>query len=44
MNYNIPVPEEIPAFKVDVSVHRRQVTDEEEISACNPLQLKINVR
>jgi hypothetical protein len=41
VKYNIPVPEEAPAFKVGVSVHRREATDEEEIAACYPLQLKI---
>ena len=42
MNYNIPMPEEVPAFKVEVSVSRRDAFDEEEITACYPLQLTIN--
>ena len=41
MNYNIPVPEEAPAFKVEVSVNRRKAFDEEESTACYPLRLNI---
>jgi hypothetical protein len=29
---------------VAVSVHRREASDEEEITACYPLQLKIGVK
>ena len=44
VKYNIPVPKEIPAFEVNVSVHRREVTDEEQITECNPLRLKIDAK
>ncbi|CAB3978842.1 alpha-2-macroglobulin-like isoform X1, partial [Paramuricea clavata] len=44
VKYNIPAPDEIPAFKVAVSVHRREASDEEEIAACYPLQLKIGAK
>ncbi|CAB3986701.1 pregnancy zone -like, partial [Paramuricea clavata] len=44
VKYNIPASDEVPAFKVAVSVHRREATDEEEMAACYPLQLKIEAR
>mgnify|MGYP002803887076 FL=1 len=44
LKYNIPVPQEAPAFKVDVSVQRREAADEEEITACYPLRLTINAK
>ncbi len=44
VKYNIPVPEKAPAFEVEVSVHRRKATNEEEITACYPLQLKITAK
>ena len=44
VKYNIPVPEKAPAFEVAVSVHRRKATNEEEITACYPLQLKITAK
>jgi hypothetical protein len=44
VKYNIPIPEETPAFDVEVSVDRREATDAEEITACYPLQLKITAK
>ncbi|XP_028400033.1 murinoglobulin-1-like isoform X2 [Dendronephthya gigantea] len=41
VKYNIPVPKKPPAFKVEVSVHRREATADEETTTCYPLQLKI---
>ncbi len=34
--------EEVPSFKVAVSVYRREATDEEEVTACYPLHLRID--
>ena len=44
VKYNIPDPEDLPAFKIDVSVDRREPTDGEEATVCYPLLLNIAVK
>ena len=44
VKYNIPDPEDLPAFQIDVSVDRREPTDGEEVTVCYPLQLNIAVK
>jgi hypothetical protein len=44
VKYNVPEPEDVPAFDVKVDVRRRRSTPEEEVTPCNPLKLEITAR
>ena len=44
MKYNIPKPEEIPAFTVKVGVSPRSLHPDEEKTACVPLKLDIEAK
>ena len=44
VEYNVPALEVPKAFEVKVFVHRREKRDEEEITSCNPLRLKIKAK
>ncbi|XP_028406949.1 murinoglobulin-1-like isoform X3 [Dendronephthya gigantea] len=44
VKYNVPEPEEDPAFDIKVDVRRRRSAPEEEASQCSPLKLEITTK
>ncbi|XP_046860665.1 alpha-1-inhibitor 3-like [Xenia sp. Carnegie-2017] len=44
LKYNVPEPEDVPAFEIKVNVRTRRSLPEEANSACYPLKLEIKVK